>query len=416
MNTTKISTGYEWLLRRIVLILQAGLTALIWISMPSAIISLHLPLYYVGIVASIAIFSGVLIRLPLKIYLQRVGNNYFQSMCLVFNGLALIIISISSSILFYSFGFIIFAVSTSIFLLSVKVREYHGTRVLPLMEIFSVELWGTVGVFAILAIASLFSGPITQLYSVFSIVAIVIGLFGFFSKKDGSVKSFIPSQKIPVRNYLRTPYVYLKAFDSVKYRKVSYLIVASNLGIFTSLAMTLPFLSSLGFVDTLTGRTVFLAFAFFSVYVFLINQIPRKWINQSLGKMFYFMRPILLLLPLLVFSMENIQLLFIAGFALFAMWILLDVFSSGTFPVPLDEAEKDHISKIETVFRIPLSFLIPLLASYLWTLSPRFVFAFALIPISLSVIISFVFEDSVISGERNSASKIQRDVKSLKAK
>lgn len=416
MNTTKISTGYEWLLRRTVLILQAGLTALIWISMPSAITSMHQPLYFVGIVASIAIFSGALIRFPLKIYLQRVGNNYFQSMCLVFNGLALIVISISSSILFYSFGFIIFAVSTSIFLLSVKVREYNGTRVLPLMEMFSVELWGTVGVFAILAIASLFSGPITQLYSVLSIVAIVIGLFGFFSKKEDSVKSFMPSQKMPIRNYLRTPYVYLKAFDSVKDRKVAYLIVASNLGIFTSLAMTLPFLSSLGFVDTLTGRTVFLAFAFFSVYVFLITQVPRKWIRPSLGKLFYFIRPILLLLPLLVFSMENVQLLFIAGFALFGIWMLLDLFSGGWFPVSLDETEKEHIWKIETVFRIPLSFLIPLLASYLWILSPRFVFAFALIPISLSVIISFIFEDGVITGERYRSDKIQRDIKSVRAK
>jgi hypothetical protein len=203
------------------------------------------------------------------------------------------------------------------------------------------------------------------------------------------------------------PFAYLKAFDSLKNKKVAYLIVASNLGVFASVAMTVPFISSIGVLDSVSERMVFFAFAIFSVYAFAISYFPRKFINQALGKMLYFIRPIMLLLPLLLFSMANMPFLFISGFALIGIWMLMDTISARFLPVGMEESEKDYISKIETVFRIPFSFLIPLLSSYLWLLSPRFVFALALAPLSLSVVISFIFEDRISTGERVRAKKLQ---------
>jgi hypothetical protein len=44
------------------------------------------------------------------------------------------------------------------------------------------------------------------------------------------------------------------------------------------------------------------------------------------------------------------------------------------------------------------------------------VFAFALIPISISVIISFIFEDSVITGENFRSEKLHGGMKSIRAK
>jgi hypothetical protein len=163
--------------------------------------------------------------------------------------------------------------------------------------------------------------------------------------------------------------------------------------------MTFPFISSIGSIDGLSRSYVFLIFALFAVGAFFLETYGRILQLKGISNILYFARPMILLISFLLFSLAGISSLFVSGLIFIFIWLSSDRLSAGSLPSYVDPSDAKKLPKMETTFLVPLSFIVPLFGSLLWYLSPRTLFAFALIPLSVSVAIAFVIEERLWSGQ-----------------
>ena len=379
--------------------LQFGIMALVWISMPFAIGSFNGPIYLVGIAASIGIFSQTLVRIPLMFYTDRVGRGNIPSISLIVSGLSLITLSLSSNFLTYSIGFAILGFSSAMVTPLTGTRESGVTIYKPLNDIYSLRMPATLGIFIILLLSSIYSGSIDSLYAILSLVTLFWGLIGLITNIRDPEGSANKTTRIRLMKFIKGGANYLRSFDELNNRRLTYLILITDLGIFISIAMTVPFLSSLGSFDHYSRSFIFIIFGIFAAGGFLVDTYGRVLQVKGITNILYFIRPMIILIAFLLLSVSRDPSVFVSGVVFVYLWLFSDRISSGVYPSTLDLGDARKIPKMEMTFQVPISFLVPLIASLLWYISPRTLFAFALVPVSVSVALAFVIEERFWSGQ-----------------
>jgi hypothetical protein len=227
----------------------------------------------------------------------------------------------------------------------------------------------------------------------------VTGLFGLILKSNKIEREYSSGKHTPMKKFFTGGRTYLKSFDDLKNRRLTFLVLITDIGIFLSITMTFPFISSIGSIDGLSRSYVFLIFALFAVGAFFLETYGRILQLKGISNILYFARPMILLISFLLFSLAGISSLFVSGLIFIFIWLSSDRLSAGSLPSYVDPSDAKKLPKMETTFLVPLSFIVPLFGSLLWYLSPRTLFAFALIPLSVSVAIAFVIEERLWSGQ-----------------
>ena len=392
-------SGAENIIKAATLFFQAGIMAIVWVSMPFAIEAFRGGLFLIGIAASIGIFSQTLFRIPLFFYLERAGRSTIPSVSLIISGLALIILTLSQNFATYAVGFAIFGFSSAMFTPMTGLRDSGVTIYKPLNDIYSIRVFSTLGIFVLLGLSAIYGGSIDGLYAILSLFGLVTGLFGLILKSNKIEREYSSGKHTPMKKFFTGGRTYLKSFDDLKNRRLTFLVLITDIGIFLSITMTFPFISSIGSIDGLSRSYVFLIFALFAVGAFFLETYGRILQLKGISNILYFARPMILLISFLLFSLAGISSLFVSGLIFIFIWLSSDRLSAGSLPSYVDPSDAKKLPKMETTFLVPLSFIVPLFGSLLWYLSPRTLFAFALIPLSVSVAIAFVIEERLWSGQ-----------------
>ena len=398
INNLKDS-GAENVVKAATLFFQAGIMAVVWVSMPFAIESLRGGLFLIGIAASIGIFSQTLFRIPLFFYIERAGKGILPSVSLIIAGLSLIILTLSQSFATYAAGFAIFGFSSAMSTPMTGMKDGGITIYKPLNDIYSIRVFSTLGIFIILGLSAVYGGSIDDLYAILSLFGLIVGLFGLIMKGNKIEKLSKSGSPTPMRKFFTGGRTYLKSFDDLKNRRLTYLILITDIGIFMSIAMSFPFISSLGSIDSLPRSYIFIVFALFAVGAFFIETYGRILLLKGITNVLYFSRPMIVLISFLLFSLAAIPSLFVSGLIFIFLWLSSDRLSSGSLPNHVDPSDANKIPRMETTFLVPISFLAPLVGSLLWYISPRTLFAFALVPLAFSVAAAFVVEERLWPGK-----------------
>ena len=239
-------SGAENVVKAATLFFQAGIMSVVWVSMPFAIESLRGGLFLIGIAASIGIFSQTLFRIPLFFYIERAGKGTLPSVSLIIAGLSLIILTLSQSFATYAVGFAIFGFSSAMSTPMTGMKDSGITIYKPLNDIYSIRVFSTLGIFILLGLSAVYSGSIDGLYAILSLFGLIVGLFGLIMKGNKIEKLSKSVSPTPMRKFFTRGGTYLKSFDDLKNRRLTYLILITDIGIFMSIAMSFPFISSLG--------------------------------------------------------------------------------------------------------------------------------------------------------------------------
>ncbi|MFG1449832.1 MAG: hypothetical protein AAE983_04230 [Thermoplasmataceae archaeon] len=402
-------SGAENLIRSATLFFQAGITALVWVSMPFAIESFRGSLFLIGIAASIGIFSQTLFRIPLFFYIERAGKSTIPSVSLIIAGLSLIILTLSQNFATYALGFAIFGFSSAMSTPMTGLKDSGLTIYKPLNDIYSIRVFSTLGIFVILGLSAVYKGSIDSLYAVLSLFGLIVGLFGLIMKGNKVEKLPKLGSHTSMKKFFTGGKTYLKSFDDLRNRRLTYLILITDLGIFLSITMTFPFISSLGSIDALSRSDIFIVFALFAVGAFFIETYGRILQLKGMPNILYFARPMIILISFLLFSLAGISSLFVSGLIFIFIWLSSDRLSASSLPNHMEPSDANKLPRMETTFLVPLSFMVPLIGSLLWYLSPRTLFAFALIPLAFSVACAFVVEERFWPGH-NTHGKPARDL------
>lgn len=94
----------------------------VWVSLPLLLIQLNIHLFYLGIVYSVGILSSLLLRAPVKFYLESRRKDIPPMMAMLFSGISLSIFYLSKNIYIILLAFNILSIS-SLMYRTVKTRK-----------------------------------------------------------------------------------------------------------------------------------------------------------------------------------------------------------------------------------------------------------------------------------------------------
>ncbi|MEM0158502.1 MAG: hypothetical protein QXV22_02470 [Thermoplasmataceae archaeon] len=371
--------------------LLSGMIAFVWISLPflSSLVSEHL--YFVGILASIAIFSSLIFRIFLRFYSERGRTDLIPAMSLFILGISLAIMYISLTFSLMIVSMVIVGASMSLRFYGYKVNYQQVHQLQPFGNLYSNGAAGTIGIIMILLVSALYVGnSIRGLIGIYSIIALLVGMVSLSIRLSRKASEEFMGTKTSLVEIIKYPLSYLKSFDTLSNRRLALRILMSLLLMYVPIAMAGAFLSSIGYVDNVSRTDIFLIFASFAVLAFLIEKSVRILNAQIIRETFYLLRPSILLIAMLLLSMAPMSLLFVSAYALIILWIWADSMSSGIFPKYLLDSDILKIPYMQAVFSVPLSFTAPLLGSLLWYVSPRLLFGVALAPVAIAIVLTFI--------------------------
>lgn len=360
-----------------------------WVSLPLLLVQLNIDLFYLGVIYSIGILSSILLRVPIKFYVERGREDILPVMAMLFAGISLSILFISVNVYTVILGFSIMSIAASMYR-TVKVRKQDRNlrNIEPVRNMFSQDVLSALGIFAILILSSLFQGGnIIRLYGVVSVIALLIGFLSLSYTLSLKPQGIDYPQKTSFKDLISKAIEPLKSIDMVVDRKMVFQYLAIQALIYLSICIATIFLPAMAVQDGLTSQSLFLIFGIFSILGFSLDKLAQKINIQPLREIFYMFRPVFLIVPFLVMSIVFNSFLFIAGYFIILLWIFSDSASSDLMLKTMGEGDQIRSRILSSFFIYPISIIGPLLGAAMWAGSPRLLFGVAIIPAAISMLI-----------------------------
>lgn len=372
-----------------VMLLMPAVTVFVWVSLPFFLIQRGIDLAFLGVIYSIGIFSSLLVRLPLRYYMERGRNDILPMMALLFAGISLSFFYISLNLFMTVIAFIILSISGTMFR-AVKSRkqERNFRNTEPMRNMFSQDMYATMGIAILLVLSGLYPNQnVVQLYGIVSVVTLMIGFLALSYSISTKPRSIERIEKSTFKGLARNAIAPLKSFEMVSNRKIVYPYLAIQSLIYLSICIVAVFLPAMAVKDNIVFQDVFFAFAAFSVIGYLLDRVALKIPIQPVKEVFYMFRPIFLIIPFLILSLAISSFLFIVGYFIILLWIFSDSASSDLMLKSMGEGDQIRSRILVPFISVPISIIGPLLGSAMWNASPRLLYGIAIIPAALSMLI-----------------------------
>lgn len=369
--------------------LMPAVIVFVWVSLPLLLIQLKIDLFYLGVIYSMGILSSLLLRVPIKFYIERGRKDILPVMAMLFAGISLSILYISVNVYTVILGFSIMSIAAAMYR-TVKVRKQDRNlrNIEPVRNMFSQDIVSALGIFAVLMLSGLFpGGNIINLYGLVSVLALLIGFLSLSYTLSLKPQEIEFPQKTSFRDLVSTAIAPLKSMDRVVDRKTVYQYLAIQALIYLSICIAAVFLPAMAVQDSLTTQHLFLIFGTFSILGFLLDRLARKINIQPLREVFYMFRPVFLIVPFLVMSLVFNSFLFVAGYFIILLWIFSDSASSDLMLKSMGEGDQIRSRILASFFSAPISIVGPLLGAAMWFGSPRLLFGVAIIPAAISMLL-----------------------------
>jgi hypothetical protein len=379
----------------VITMLMPAVVTFVWVSLPLLLLQLRINLVFLGVVYSIGILGGLLIRIPLRFYMERGRTDILPVMAFLFGGISLAMFYISRSLASIILAFLVLSISHAMYrAVNGRKQERNLRNTEPMRNFFSQDLVSTVGIFALLILSGLFTGTkIVELYGIISVAALLIGFLGmaYSLSQKGTSNKF--SQKTSFRNLVRNAIAPLKSFDMVTNRRVVFPFLAIQILLYLSICIVSIFLPAMAIRDKIDQQDIFFIFAAFAIIGFLLDKVAQHISIQPIKDIFYMFRPIFLIIPFLILSIVISSLLFIVGYFIILLWIFSDSASSDMMLKSMGEGDQIRSRILLTFFSVPISIIGPLLGSLIWMASPRLLYGIAILPAAVSMLLVMLMID-----------------------
>ncbi len=364
--------------------------ALVMISLPFLLLSMNLSFSLMGVVEAVGLLTNFAARVPAKMYAETNGSESGISAGLIAMGVSMSFLFLSRNISLIIAAVFLINVSYTLFYygirpkLSWRVRDSNADKVPSTYSLFNAS-----GPFAALILAGLYRGAdMRPLYGGISLILLLAGVLSLF------FLIFNKPQKPPVplsarfRELVKKPLLALNDLSMIGEK--DFLVAYSILQIVTAMSIgsVLVFMPAMAIEDGLGRSEIFFLFASVGVASFGLKYAGRLLVNDLLGRVFFLLRPVVMLFTLIVLSLGYHQELFIAGFSVTALWSFLDPGSQRFAISRFEGADPERIAYLLSLFSRPVAVIAPLMGALLWLSSPRLLFAVALIPAVIALLLA----------------------------
>ena len=369
--------------------LMPAVTTFVWVSLPLFLLEIHVNLLFLGVIYSLGIVSSMLIRIPLRFYLEIGRRDILPMLSLLIAGIALSLFFISMSLPMAILSFVVLSISGSMYRsVNPRKQERNLRNTEPMRNMFNQNIISTFGIFSLLILSGLYPvNNVIQLYGIVSVVTLLIGFLTLAYRISIKPDSAEYEPRINFKEYMRNGLAPIKSLDMISNRKVVFPFLTIQTLLYLSLCIVAVFLPAMAVRDNISTHDIFFIFAAFSVIGFLLDRLAQKISMQPLREVFYVFRPIFLIIPFLILSIVISNILFIIGYFIILMWIFSDSASSDMVLKSMKEGDRIRSRIIVNFLFVPISIIGPLLGSAMWLASPRLLYGVAIIPAAVSMLI-----------------------------
>lgn len=371
-----------------VMLLMPAVTVFVWVSLPLFLLQRQINLAFLGVIYSVGIMGALLIRIPVRYYMERGRNDILPMMALLIAGISLSLFYISFNVSMTILSFLILSISGAMYRgVRSRKQERNLRNTEPMRNMFSQDMYASIGIAALLILSALYPNQnVVQLYGIISVIVLMIGFLSLAYAISIKPESPELMQKTNLKDLVRNAISPLKSFDMVHSRKIVFPYLAIQSLIYLSICIVAIFLPAMAIKDNIDFQDIFLAFAAFSVLAYLLDRVAQKISILPVKEVFYMFRPVFLIIPFLILSIAISQILFIVGYFIILLWILSDSASSDMMLKSMGEGDQIRSRILVQFISVPISIVGPLLGSLMWLASPRLLYGVAIIPVAISML------------------------------
>ncbi len=389
------NVNYEHFEKKLFIILSGSALinatlVVVMVSLPFLLLAMGIPLAMMGVIEAVGLLTNFAARIPAKIYAERNGSEA---------GIASGIIAMGVSMSFLYLTKNLSLIIAAIFLINVSYTLFHYGMKPKLTTRFqghpedrypsTYQMFNAAGPFAALVLAGLYPGAdIRPIYGGISIILLFAGVMSLFLL----IFNKPPKNSLPLSvrftELVKRPLIALDEFGRI--REKDFLMVLTIIQIVTTLSIgsVLVFFPAMAIKDGLPRSEIFFLFGIVGLASFSLTFVGRLFRSEFFGRVFFLVRPVFLLLSLMIISMGYDQMLFLTGYAVTAVWYLLEPGSSYFAESRFRDGDPEKMIYLSSVFSRPVAVIAPLMGTMLWIVSPRLVFAIAIFPALIGLLLA----------------------------
>ncbi|WP_393971246.1 hypothetical protein OXIME_001511 [Oxyplasma meridianum] len=361
--------------------------SIIWVALPFLFFDLNISLYLLGVIMGISILVGYLARIPSKFYVDMAGPDNAIVIGIMAMGISTSLVFLAKSFNIVLYSFILIFIFNSLFSVAIKEKtaaKFDGQD--SLSKLSNISLVGSFAGFFIFSVFTTKEAPyiygIISLIMIFSAVASMMILSPF--KKTVVRKQL----HFDIKDLVRKPLEVVESLSRMKNREFLIVVIVVEILIILSMSSVNVFIPALAIKDGLTLRPVFILFGILGTASFFLKYVGRMFGSGSFFKMFYVLRPGIIMVAMVFFSIAISSYLFVVGFAFMALVTLTERGFNSYQWNKFSLTDADKIRAAMAFFSVPMLIIAPLLGSLLWFASPRLLFGFAILPAIFALMIT----------------------------
>lgn len=365
---------------------------MVMVSLPFLLQSMGISFAYMGVIEAIGLLTGYAAKIPAKIYVEMNGSDAGISAGLIAMGVSMTFLYMTRN-----FSLIIAA----IFLINISFTLfYYGIRPMLTTRMEGSEtdriptnyqIFNALGPFTALLLMAFYTGAdVRPLYGGISIILLFAGVLSLFVLMFNKPQRALKGLGARFNELLKRPLIALNEIEKI--REKEFLLALTIVQIVTTLSIgsVLVFLPAMAIKDGLGRTDIFFLFAGVGIVSFALKYIGRLFRGDFMERLFFLIRPLILLIMLIVLSMGYDQMLFYTGFSIIAVWYLMEPGSNRFAMQKFEDGDPERVVYISSLFARPVAVIAPLMGAILWLASPRLMFAIAIFPTLVALLLSHV--------------------------
>jgi|GEM_PF-4818890 len=366
---------------------SGAFTSVIWVALPFLFFDLKISLYLLGVIMGVSILVGYMARIPSKFYVNMAGPDNAIVIGIMAMGISTSLVFLARSFSIVLYSFILIFIFNTLFRVAIKEKtaaKFDGQD--SQSKVSNISLVGAfVGFFLFAAFTTKEAPYIYGILSLIMILSAVASMVIFSPFKKTVDKK---PMHFDVRDLVRRPIEIVESLSRMKNREFLIVIIVVEILTILSMSSVTVFIPALAIKDGLTLRPVFILFGILGAASFFLKYVGRMFVSGSYSRLFYVLRPGIIMIAMVFFSIAISSYLFVVGFAFIAVVTLTESGFNRYQWNRFSLTDADRVRAAMAFFSVPMLIVAPLLGSLLWAGSPRLLFGFAIFPAIFALMIT----------------------------
>lgn len=366
---------------------SGAFTSVVWVALPFLFYDLKIHLYLLGIIMGISLLVGYIARIPSKFYVNIAGHDNAIVFGIMAMGISTSLVFLAKSFSLVLYSFILIFIFNSVFRTALKEKtsaKFDGQD--SQTKVSNISMVGSFAGFFLFAVFTVSETP--YIYGILALILILSAVASMFILSPFKKAVERKSMHFNLNDAIRKPLEIVESLSRMKNREFLIVIIVVEILTILSLSSVTVFIPALAIKDGLTLGPVFILFGILGMASFSLKFVGRMFTSGLLSKIFYVLRPGIIMIAMVFFSIAISSYMFVVGFAFIAVITLTESgfnrYQWNRFSIN----DADRVRSAMAFFSVPMIIVAPMLGSLLWAGSPRLLFGFAIFPATLALMIT----------------------------